>query len=185
MKRATSYLMLTLAALLTVSLTSCDPDDDIAYTLEGTWQGYMQVSRYYDGRDYGSTYSELYFNRDPYRYSSGQGYWVDYYKEHPWSRYDYVASRITWTVSNSVIYVNFVDEGTSLEIHDYALNDDVFTGRIYYGDQTVDFHLRHVSSPNWDDYYFEGDYYDFAKPALGAGQPLRKEPLRQFGRKAK
>ena len=87
---------MVMVVLLSATVTSCDPDDDIAYTLEGTWKGYMGVYRDYDNRDYGSTYTELYFERDPYRYSSGRGYWVDYYKEHPWSSRNYVASRISW-----------------------------------------------------------------------------------------
>ncbi|MDD6436861.1 MAG: hepatitis A virus cellular receptor 1 [Prevotella sp.] len=185
MKQMTSLLAMVMVVLLSATVTSCDPDDDIAYTLEGTWKGYMGVYRDYDNRDYGSTYTELYFERDPYRYSSGRGYWVDYYKEHPWSSRNYVASRISWTVSSGVIYVNFVDEGTRIEIRDYALNDGVFSGCIYYGNTTVEFHMRHVDSPNWDSYYFEDDYGNFSKPALGAWQPLQAEPRRQFGYETK
>jgi len=189
MKKFYTYLtMLLIASMTMTTLTSCDwwdEDEDIAYTLEGTWRGEMRIKSTYSGRTYYATYTEITFLKDPYRYSSGEGYWVDYYKEHPWSSRNYVASRISWTVSSGVIYVNFVDEGTRIEIRDYALNDGVFSGCIYYGNTTVEFHMRHVDSPNWDSYYFEDDYGNFSKPALGAWQPLQAEPRRQFGYETK
>ena len=81
MKKWYTLWTLLLMAVLSVSFTSCEWDDDdaIAYTLEGTWRGNMYMSSEWDGRVYDATYSEICFLRDPYRYSSGTGYWIDYY----------------------------------------------------------------------------------------------------------
>lgn len=119
--------MLTLMAGM--AFTSCEWDDDdaIAYTLEGTWKGNMYVNTYYNGNTYYATATEITFLRDPYRYSSGDGYWVDYYSRAPW---DYVANHIRWTVNYGRIRVYFVEEGTELEIYDYRLNDNRFTATL-------------------------------------------------------
>ena len=122
------YNILTMAIIATaaVSFSSCD-DERIAHTLEGTWRGNMYISCYYGGRSYDATYTEITFLKDPYAYSSGNGYWVDYYSDAPW---DYVANHIDWKVDYGTIYVYFVEEGTSLRISDYHLNDDRFYGWI-------------------------------------------------------
>ena len=76
---------MALVAMMALTLTSCDEDYDIAYTLEGTWRGNMYVSSVYDGYTYDATYTELCFVQDPYRYSSGTGYWIDHYAgDAPW-----------------------------------------------------------------------------------------------------
>ncbi len=149
MKKITRFCTFMLVALLSFTFVSCDEDDEIAYTLEGTWRGNMYVSCAYDGYEYQSTYSEICFLRDPYTYSSGNGYWVDHYSRAPW---DYIANHIDWQVSNGVIRVWFREEGSYVEIHDYSLSDRYFSGTIYDGDNNVDFRLTHVSSPNWNDY---------------------------------
>lgn len=166
--------MATVAVVASMSLQSCDDDSDIVYTLEGTWEGQMNVFYEYGGTDYESTYSEICFNSDPYTYSSGTGYWVDYYSTDIWG-YNYVANHITWTVSGGVIYVNFVEEGSQLEIRDYRLNDNRFEGTIYMDGVTTDFSLIHTSSPNWDSFYYY-DYY--AKPG---NKPAGVAPKRTIG----
>ena len=163
MKKITTLMTLALMAVLSLSFTACDEDDEIAYTLEGTWRGNMYVSSEWDGRTYDATYSEICFLRDPYRYSSGSGYWVDHYSNYGWGR-SYVANHIEWNVNYGRIEVYFVEEGTTIFIEDYRLNDSYFEGTIYDGYNYVDFSLRHVSSPNWNDYYYGWDtYYYYAK----------------------
>ena len=156
------YNILTMAiiATATVSFSSCE-DEQIAYTLEGTWKGNMYISSYYDGRSYDATYTEITFLKDPYAYSSGNGYWVDYYSDAPW---DYVANHIDWKVDFGTIYIYFVEEGTSLRISDYHLNNDRFYGTLYDGDKIVDFELYHTYKPNTSKYSYWGYdnwYYDF------------------------
>lgn len=134
-----------LLALTATTLVSCDDDSDIAATLEGTWQGKMELRKGY--QYYQVISSEICFLQDPYSYSSGTGYWIDYYQDSPW-RNNRVANHIKWTVSNGCINVYFVEEGTSAQIRDYRLYNGYFEGTIYYGDQVVDFRLSQVSSPN-------------------------------------
>ena len=70
MKKLTSLLTMLLLAVTSVSLTSCE-DEMIADTLEGTWEGNMYISSYYDNRYYDATYSEICFLRDPLSYTTG------------------------------------------------------------------------------------------------------------------
>ena len=171
---------LMLTALMALTFTACE-DEYIADTLEGTWSGTMFVSTYYDGRDYYATHSEITFSIDPFRFTKGSGYWVDYYSDAPW---DYVANHIEWTVNYRTITVYFVEEGTTLWIENYRLDDAYFEGTIYDGESRVDFQLRHTSSPNWNDYYYgwDGYYYDdyyYSKSGVvGAEQKAQKAPKR-------
>lgn len=130
-------------ALMTVAFSSCE-DEQIARTLEGTWQGDMFISSNYNGRVYDATSTEITFLKDPATYSSGSGYWVDYYSNAPW---DYVANHIDWTVDRRTIYIRFIEEGTRMEIRDYRLSSNSFYGTIYENGHTVDFDLVYVSRP--------------------------------------
>lgn len=161
MKRITSLLAVALMAVLTLSLVSCDDDPYIADSLAGTWNGKMYVSSVYDGYTYDATYSELYFDQDPYSYSSGVGYWVDHYAGD--APYAYIANHTRWTVRNGRIYIDLIEEGTSVQIANYRLDDGYFEGTIFYGEDRVDFRLMHTSSPNWGDYRYGFDFYYNAK----------------------
>jgi hypothetical protein len=153
MKKNYTTLMMMLIGMMTLTtLTSCnwfDEDEDIAYTLEGTWRGNMKIRSEYGGYTYYSTDTQITFLKDPYRYSSGEGYWVDSYDDAPW---EYVANHITWTVNLGDIDIYFREEGTHLTIRNYRLNDDRFTGTLYDNGQRVDFSLYHTSSPSWNSY---------------------------------
>ena len=184
MKKFRFYLMALMFAFVSAAFVSCDDDLSIAYTLEGTWEGDMYVTSVYNGRTYEATYSMIDFARDPYTYSSGMGYWVDYYSNAPW---DYVANHIEWTVRDRVIYVYFVEECVTLEIFDYRLTDNHFRGCLRDGDNVVEFNLIHTSSPNWSRYrygYWYDDYY--AKPMMDddvAIEATAEKPVRHIGRK--
>ncbi len=155
------FVSLSLILIATVGLSGCSDDQEIGMTLEGTWEGYMNIYAEYGGRRYQSTDTYISFSTDPFRFTRGDGYWLDRYVGAPWG-HDYIASHIQWRVNNQVIYIHFIEDNYDVEIHDYRLSDNFFTGTIYMGGQTVDFRLRHVDSPNWDDYYYGYDYY--AKP---------------------
>lgn len=167
MKKFYTLWTIALLAVLSLSFASCNflwnDDDEIAYTLEGTWRGNMYVSMEWDGRVYDAIYSEVCFLRDPYRYSSGDGYWVDYYRNAGWGR-NYVANHIRWTVDFRTIKVDFIEEGTTIWIEDYGLDNNFFSGIIRDGRNRVEFELYHVSSPNWYDYEWGWGYY-YAKPS--------------------
>lgn len=179
MKKIYVLWALLLTMMAGTTFTSCDWDDDdaIAYTLEGTWKGNMYVNTYYNGNTYYATATEITFLRDPYRYSSGDGYWVDYYSRAPW---DYVANHIRWTVNYGRIRVYFIEEGSELEIYNYRLTDNRFTGYISEYDNDVEFSLYHVSSPNWSNYrwgydaWYDDYYWSRETRGLAADKPVRR-----------
>lgn len=156
MKKISGLILASLLAAMTFTFTSCEEDGEIAYTLEGTWKGDMYIQSIYNGVTYNASYSEICFLRNPYKYSSGDGYWVDYYSRAPW---DYVANHITWNVTNGIIYVHLVEDNCSYYIYDYSLNDDYFTGKFYDGGSYISFSMYHTSSPNWEDYGWGYDYW--------------------------
>lgn len=160
-KKLKKFMPMLLFAAMVFTFTSCDDDEDISYTLNGTWQGNMYMQSSYDGMTYAASYSEICFMVNMYSYTSGDGYWVDFYSSAPW---DYVANHIRWNVDNGTIHIHLVEENTWIDIYDYTLDDFFFTGRIYLGGRYVDFQLRHASSPHmeyyeWGDYWHERDDY--------------------------
>lgn len=182
------YTMM-LMALMGLTFTACE-DEFIADSLEGTWSGTMFVSTYYDGHDYYATHTEITFDIDPFRFTKGSGYWVDYYSGAPW---DYIANHISWRVDNGNIYIYFREDDTSVVISDYQLSDDRFSGYIADGDCDVYFNLIHTSSPNWNNYSYWGyddwcdDYY-YSRQTRGndtdSTAVIPAKPVRQFGKKA-
>ena len=167
-------------AFVTLSLTSCDDDADIARTLEGTWEGNMYAGTDYHGNYYKALYSQVCFLRDAYTYSSSSGYWVDYYDTNYWGNYDYVASHIEWTVNWGTIRVYFVEDDDYVEIYNYSLDYDYFTGYIETANGgRQKFNLRHVSSPNWGGYYYGGydSYYYYGNSTTMQRAPAKDNAL--------
>lgn len=179
MKKKIGMLYTLAVLLMSAVLTSCDEDVQIALSLEGTWQGKMYVYTYYDGRDYYATSTEVTFEGDPFHWSKGTGYWVDYYSGAPW---DYVANHIEWRVINRDIEVYFVEERTTLLIADYSLSDNYFTGYIVDGDNEVEFRLRHIDSPNWNNYHWGYDYWSRQTRGDGSDTADVEKPIRKIGK---
>ena len=127
MKKFTSYIAMMMIALTSLTFTSCNDDEDIANTLWGVWEGEMYVTTYWGDYYYDASYSEIAFDKDPYQYASGTGYWIDYYSNAPW---DYHANHIRWTISNGVIRIRYVEDGGYVDIYDYRLDYNYFTGSI-------------------------------------------------------
>ena len=181
MKKLYTLMMMAMMGLMAVSLTSCE-DEQIAYTLEGTWKGNMYISSEWNGRYYNSTATEITFLKDPYAFSSGSGYWVDYYSNAPW---DYVANHIDWEVRNRNIYIYFVEDGNSFVIRDYRLNDSRFTGYINDHGTDVEFELYNVSRPYYDNYRWGYDswngYYGWTR-GEGTDSITTTEKPRRFVR---
>lgn len=188
MKKLTSLMAMLLLAMLTVTFTSCDWDDDDyeAYTLEGAWRGNMGVVIWDGDVAYQSTSSEIYFDRDPYRYASGVGYQVDYLANStPWyherTRNYYLANHFNWEVVNGVIRIYYMEEDVYAEIRDYSLNYEYFRGWIDYEDgSSSEFQLRKTSSPNdyehyydWGYGYWDGYYYWSKQNTLGIDDGTR------------
>ena len=182
MKKLSTILTTVVALLLTTSLlTACDEDAQIAMTLEGTWQGRMYVYTTYGGRDYYATSTQITFEGDPFRWSRGTGYWVDYYSGAPW---DYVANHIEWRVVNRDIEIYFREEDTSLLIADYSLNNNYFTGYIADGDNDVEFRLQHIDSPDYSGYHWGYSYWSRQTRSAATatdGSSSTEKPVRHVG----
>ncbi len=168
MKRLTTIFILMMTALLSFTFTSCDPDAEVAYYMDGTWKGDIYVSSDYDGQVYRAAYSEVEFDSG---YNSGDGYWVDYYSNSP---YDYIANHITWVVRNQNIYIHFREDNTDIVIYDYTINDSKFSGYIQTNDGTrAAFSLYHTSSLNWNSYRYGFDSYAKTRSNTTVAAPKR------------
>lgn len=183
MKKITSMLAMLLIAMATVTLTSCTEDEEIANTLWGIWKGDMGMYYDYGGNEYDASYTVLAFDKDPYTYSSGSGYWIDYYSN---GSYSYYATNISWSVYNGVIQIYSVEDGENWYISEYSLNYDRFSG-ILQSDysEPMSFNLYKTSAPNWSDYDWNGwhssGYYGYyntkqqSRSAVAANvKPVRK-----------
>lgn len=157
MKRITTYFIMMLTMVMTMSLTSCSEDQLIGMDLEGTWEGETQARHIYNGQVYQSSRTVLTFGSDWNHFTKGSGYWVDYYSSSPWGR-NYIANHIRWEVKNKVIHIYFEEDNYWIEIHDYRLNSGYFEGYIYTEDSDVYFRLRKVSDPNWNNYDYGYGY---------------------------
>ncbi len=148
MKKFTTLLTMAFIALMSISLTSCDEDSDIAYTLDGTWRGNMYVQ--YGNVD--ATYSVIRFDQNDGIYS-GTGYWIDYFDRNYWHGNNYIANRITWTVRNRNIYITLLDENSNVVIYDYALGDRKFSGYVEADNGNRAYFELSRDSYNWRDDY--------------------------------
>ncbi len=171
MKKLYSIIAILFMAIAATTMVGCDEDANIAYTLEGVWEGNMYKQSYYNGRYFQSSYTVMQFDRDPYRYSSGTGKWIDYYSNAPW---DYFASYISWTVDNGRIRIYSEKENQTYYIDDFRISDNYFEGYIcdrYNNEKS--FSMRKIDSPNWNRYDWNGYYYDdyyYAPAARSAKQ---------------
>jgi len=185
MKKITSLLAMIMLAMVPFTLTSCDEDDDIiADVLWGTWEGNMYVTNEWNGHTYHSSRSIIQFDKDPYDYASGTGYWIDYYSNAPW---DYFASHITWSVRDENILIYSREDDAYFYIHNYSLSENYFQGEIedeFGGWQS--FRLRKTSSPYWDGFDWGwGPYSNYvnkknAKPAASFDSKSDNLPVRKI-----
>lgn len=174
MKKYLQSIMMAVAALLSITMTSCEEDELIAMTLDGNWKGNMYVSYQINGRGdyYDASYSEVCFLRNPSKYASGDGYWIDYYNDYRrygWER-NYIANHIKWEVFNGNIRIHFIEDNSYVTIYEYSLTDNHFSGYIEMHNGTRQrFSLVHTSSPNWNTYHWGSDrfYFDANQNNMG------------------
>ncbi|MBR7017555.1 MAG: hypothetical protein IKH99_01765 [Prevotella sp.] len=160
MKRITSLLTMALVAMLSFTFVSCDQDDDdIAWNLQGIWEGEVR-GHYYDRYGHGTTYNyaRIEFYQNPNSYASGEGREIDFSDR---SYYTEVV-HFYFTVERGTIYISY-DDGTDVAITNYHLFSDEFTGefRDYHNGRTLAyFNFARVNSwrTNWNSYY---DRYDW------------------------
>ena len=168
-----SFAALLCSALL---FASCDDDAVVASYLSGTWEGTVFSEVDYGGQVYQITRSEVEFTSG---YTSGTGYWVDYYGRGYGRRY--TANHIRWHVENQSIYIHFIEENSDVVIDDYRLTDDWLTGYASTSSgNRVRIRLYHTSSPNWNDYdYGYTSYYGYAKSRNAEGAvPVQRKYIR-------
>ena len=134
----------------------------------------MYVSYQINGRGdyYDASYSEVCFLRNPSKFASGDGYWIDYYNDYRrygWER-NYIANHINWQVINGNIRIHFREDNSYVTIYEYSLTDNHFSGYIEMRNGARQrFSLVHTSSPNWSSYYWGSDrfYFNANKNNLG------------------
>ncbi|TGX81498.1 hypothetical protein E5358_10205 [Palleniella muris] len=146
-------IFFALTAILSISLTSCesDPDEYIAYSLEGIWEGYTRTS---NGE---KTYTTIEFYGDPYNASigaTGTGRWLDDYRDGTW-----FCSRFKWQVTREDIVIYLLDNEYDdrknylyIDRNNYRLNGIEFTGTLEYLGGFRNFYLEKVASFDWDRY---------------------------------
>lgn len=169
MKKIFTYTLMLLT--IAVTLTSCerDSDSELAYDIEGVWEGVIDGDYY--NRRYHNSYigytTEIEFVRvDSY---GGYGYEVDYR-----SRYSGVPIGFDWTVKEGRIYLEY-DDGYNVIISDYKVRMRdrlVFTG--YFddwdsGEQLAAFRLYKLAEPTYD-YDYNGRYVRGTKPGDQSSQ---------------
>ena len=151
MKKLFTYL--TMALVTVMMFTSCDElwrdreDREEAFTLEGTWTGYIDTYIYdrygLSGDSYRTT---MYFERE--NSYGGWGYEVDY---DMYSRYDdYYYCEFEWEVYGGEIRIRYADSWNDVYIYDYSLSDYHFSG--YMDDGTsrdIHFSLSYDNRFDW------------------------------------
>ena len=166
MKKFYTYMMMVLMlSMATVSLTSCETDDQYeADTLvTGDWQGYLGAYYYDRWGLTGNTYETVIrFGSSGYGATSGRGYEVDYDTRSPF--YDYAYCEFTWSVVNGVITLIYDDSmWAPVYISDYSLSKSYFSGYMNDGtNRDIRFRLENVRFAYWDTYrngYYYDDYY--------------------------
>lgn len=143
-------------AIATLTLSSCDEADDydIAYNLEGIWQGSLGQA-YYDqfgeGYDNWETEFRFYTSADA---TSGTGVEIDY-NPNAWSRYQQYYFK--WNVAYGDIYLYFSD-GQNLVLHDYRMSSNRLQGslRTMSGTYVADLDLVRTDYWPWNDSYAKG-----------------------------
>lgn len=189
MKKLASLTAMIMIALMSFTFVGCDEDDEIADILWGTWEGNMYVEVDYHGTVYKAARSVIQFDKDYYDYTSGTGYWIDYYSRAPW---DYYASHIEWRVVNGRIQIYSLEDDTYFEIYDYSLSGNHFRGIIdsEWGDP-MEFDLRKTASPYWDDFEWGYHYYSGYRSKNKAAElnvPFDSnadvKPVRRIGKRA-
>lgn len=184
MKKITSIMAMLLMAISTFTLTGCNEDEEISNTLWGVWRGDMGMC-YPDGDYYyNASYTVLAFDKDPDYSSSGEGYWIDYYSN---GRYSYYATNIRWCVKSGIITISSIEDDETWCIRDYDLKNGYFTGVIYSDySEPMSFSLTKTSSPNWNDYYWDGWYssgyygYSNAKQQSRSAEATGSVPVRRI-----
>ena len=152
MKKIFTYMTMVMAVTL---FAACDDrytdndyyDADDAYTLEGTWTGYIETYLYdrfgKTGDDFRTT---IYFERE--NHYGGWGYEVDY---NLYSRTnDYYYCEFEWEVVNGIVRISYADSWNIVELYPSRLTGNHFAGRMYDGTtRDIYFDLTYDGAFDW------------------------------------
>lgn len=173
MKKFSTIIALTMAALVTLVFSSCETDDfDTAANLNGTWRG--SLGQYYN-TVYGTGYSEweTEFRFENYAgntgaSTSGQGVEIDFDPDY-WSDYKYYEFR--WEVAYGNIYLHY-SNGDELVIRNYSMSGDRIRGVLetYDGIFVANLDLYRTSYWPWGSSYAKGTR---AAEDQNVGQPRK------------
>lgn len=159
MKKIYNYLFVGIVAVLSMTLSSCNTDEDVARRLDGIWEGEVRQNWAWRWSDYSRyQYVDIEFYTDPYFHAEGSGIEYDYT-----GSYSYVSCPFNFRVRNGVIYIDYRD-GSRVQITDYHLSGSRFSGvfRDYYnGDYLADFSFYKVANfrhLRYSGYSLEADF---------------------------
>lgn len=152
MKKIYTLLMMAMVAM---TFAACDnnwydpdrEDREEAYTLEGTWTGYIETYLYDRFGKTGNQYrTTMYFERE--NAYGGWGYEVDYNSMSPYS--DYYYCEFEWDIYGGEIQISYADSWNPVYIYEYGLNGSHFWG--YMDDGTskdIYFNLAYDGRFDW------------------------------------
>lgn len=173
-KTFASIKTIIMAVIALTAMTACDRDTELAYELDGVWQGSI-IGNYYLDRYHESTISydtEIMFRRNSWDIG-GTGYEID---REVGTRRMY-RNEFNWSIRNGLIYLDY-DDGYRIIIRDYEtyLMNGIWRFRGYFddydtGEQLASFTLLKVSDPrNYYEYGIDTDYYYAPKKSTAEGQ---------------
>ena len=145
--------------IITLTLVSCDEEQQIAAQLQGHWSGEIRTK--YDsfrgirGANY---YTVFRFNGKPGS-RGGHGYEIDYEIDYANYRYETrtrIKENFEYSVSDEVITIQY-EGGAVGQIRDYRLDGNTFEGYLDFQNQSIHFRLEKDDQYR-DDPYVHGKY---------------------------
>ena len=145
--------------IITLTLVSCDEEQQIAAQLQGHWSGEIRTK--YDsfrgirGANY---YTVFRFNGKPGS-RGGHGYEIDYEIDYANYRYETrtrIKENFEYSVSDEVITIQY-EGGAVGQIRDYRLDGNTFEGYLDFNNQYIHFRLEKDDQYR-DDPYVHGNY---------------------------
>lgn len=145
--------------IITLTLVSCDEEQQIAAQLQGHWSGEIRTK--YDsfrgirGANY---YTVFRFNGKPGS-RGGHGYEIDYEIDYANYRYETrtrIKENFEYSVSDEVITIQY-EGGAVGQIRDYRLDGNTFEGYLDFNNQCIHFRLEKDDQYR-DDPYVHGNY---------------------------
>ena len=142
--------------IISLTLTSCDKEQQIAAQLQGHWSGDRIHTTYnsFRGVSGGNYYTVFRFDGKPGS-RGGHGYEIDYANY----RYDSrtrIKENFNYSVADEVITIIY-EGGAVGQIRDYRLDGNTFEGYLDFNNQYIHFRLEKDDQYR-DDPYVHGNY---------------------------